>query len=155
MTRRSVSYPLLLLVSLLLGLPSAAFSQDDEAGLPSEAADLVHISSWQCNANATGRLMDETREKLVPLAQVAIDAGNWQYFQLLIHSWGDEWNVLFYTRAPSMNDYLHGWAQYISAVTVQHPEALEWFRDVCPRHRDNFYRSVVYAGTTTGEMAGQ
>ena len=131
MTRRSVSY---LLFLLLAGLPATTFAQDDEGNLPSEDSDVVHISSWQCDANATGMLMDSTREKLVPLAQVAIDSGNWQYFQLLIHSWGDEWNVLFYTRAPSMDDYLAGWAQYISSVALQHPDALEWFRDVCPLH---------------------
>ena len=73
MTRRSVSYLLFLLLAVL---PASASAQDNEAGLPSEGADLVHISSWQCDANATGKLMDETREKLVPLAQVAIDSGN-------------------------------------------------------------------------------
>ncbi|MFQ5530353.1 MAG: hypothetical protein ACE5FP_08395 [Gemmatimonadota bacterium] len=145
MTRRSLSYLLL----LLLGLPGIAHAQDDEGNLPSDAADVVHISSWKCDANATGTLMDDARAKLVPLAQQVIDDGSWQYFQLLIHSWGDEWNVLYYTRAPSMDDYFEGWAQYISAITDLHPDALEWFREVCPEHRDNFYRSVVYAGSGT------
>ena len=143
MTRRSLGF----LLPLLLGLPNITFAQGDEGSLPSEAADVVHISTWKCHPNSIGAIMDETRNILAPIAQRSIDAGNWQYFQLLIHSWGDEWNVLFYTRAPSMDDYFAGWAQYISAINDEHPEALEWFFDVCPEHRDNFYRSTVYAGT--------
>ena len=145
MTRRSLSY--LLLLPVLVGFPNIAFAQGDEGNLSSESADVVHISSWKCDANAIGAVMDDAHKKLVPIAQEVIDTGSWQYFQLLIHSWGDEWNVLYYTRAPSMEDYFSGWAQYISAINDKHPEALEWFREVCREHRDNFYRSVVFAGT--------
>jgi len=147
MTRRSLSS----LLVLLVGLPGITYAQGDEGALPSAAADVVHISSWKCSANAFSTIMDDTRDKLMPIAQEVIEGGDWQYFQLLIHSWGDEWNVLYYTRAPSMDDYFTGWAHYISAVTDQHPEALEWFFDACPEHRDNFYHSIVYAGTGASE----
>jgi len=147
MTRRSLSCLLL----LLAGFPGITQAQDDEEALTRDAADVVHISAWKCSANAYGTVMDDTRDKLIPIAQEVIEEGYWRYFQLLIHSWGDEWNLLYYTRAPSMEDYFTGWAHYISSVNDRYPESLEWFFEVCPEHRDNFYHSVVYAGTGSGE----
>lgn len=141
MIRRSIT----LLTSLLFLFPAVAVAQDDEEA-PPPSADVVQIGYFKCDLGAVGQIIEVTNEKLIPIAQESIDAGHWMYFQLLTHSWGDEWNVNFYMRAPSIDSFHEGFQQYVSAIAERHPDLIPWFQEVCSEHKDNMYQSTASTG---------
>lgn len=138
MIRRSMT----LLTSLLFLLPAAAVAQDDEEA-PQPSADFVVVASFKCDLGSVGQIIEVTNEKLVPIAQESVDAGHWMYYQLLTHTWGDEWNVNFYMRALNRDHFYEGWDQYISGIVERHPDLIPWFQEVCSEHKDNIYGSTA------------
>ena len=103
----------------------------------------VVMLSWKCDYGAMSDLVQEAQELWIPAAQELQDEGKLAYAQVLTHSWGDEWNLIFYFRAADMPTYLEAWESWIGKVNAADPESTDWFFEHCREHKDGFYTSVA------------
>ena len=98
--------------------------------------DTVVLNFWKCDYGAMGDLIDKANELWIPAAQELQDEGKIAYAQVMTHSWGDEWNLIFYFRAADV-------PTYIAKLNEMEPEGSEWFFERCKEHKDGIYQSVA------------
>lgn len=114
-----------------------------------EDMNTVVMNSWMCDYGALGELQEKAASLWVPAMQEVQDGGKWVYSQVLVHDWGDEWNLIFYTRAADIPTFLDGWSEYVSLLNQRDPDGFEWFTERCHEHKDNFYRSAAQTAIPT------
>ena len=136
---RRIALAALAVVFLCLGAASTAVAQEEE---PSN--DTVQLAFWKCDwaeFQNFGQLVDSV---WTPIAQELVNEDKLLYFQLLRHSWSDEWNFVFYYRAKDIPSFLDAWGELTSRIQERHPDFLDWFNERCSDHKDGFYTSVTH-----------
>ncbi len=135
---RRIALATLAVVFLSLGAASTAVAQEEE---PSN--DTVQLAFWKCDwaeYQSLGQVVDSV---LTPIAQELVNEDKLLYFQLLVHTWADEWNFVFYYRAKDIPSFLDAWGEMGSRIQERHPDFFDWFTARCSEHKDGFYSSVT------------
>jgi hypothetical protein len=134
----------LFLVSLLfpLAVPLGAAAQDT-ANQDAPSMDTVIMLYWQCDWEALEALEEKSQSLYVPILQELQDEGKIGYAQMLFHAWGDEWNWIWYLRAPDVPSFLSEWPEWFSRLEEREPGALNWIFQRCHTHKDSFYVSIA------------
>jgi hypothetical protein len=126
----------LLISALFVFFGSSAFAQT--------ATPTVGVSYWKCNFAHMGKLTGAADSLLAPIAQELVDEGSLYAFGTLTHTWGDEWNLVFYWTAEDIPAFLDAWQEMTRRINERHPDAFP-ITDYCTDHKDNIYTQV--AGT--------
>ena len=136
---RRIALAAFAVVFLCLGAASTAVAQQEE---PSN--DTVQLAFWKCDWVEYGNLGQVVDSVWTPIAQELVDEGKLLYFQLLRHTWSDEWNFVFYYRAKDIPSFLDAWDELGLRLQERHPDFFDWFASRCSDHKDGFYSSVTH-----------
>ena len=127
----------LVLLALASPLVSSAHAQDDPE------MNTVVLNFWKCDYGAMSDLVGKANEVWIPAAQELQDEGKIAYAQVMTHSWGDEWNLIFYFRAADVPAYIAAFEAWLAKLNEMEPEGSEWFFERCKEHKDGIYQSVA------------
>ena len=130
----------LVLAGALL-VPAAAVAQDgDDDGPPT----LV-VSQWQCPISSLGDIVAESREVSLPVYQGMVDEGLVLSWGVFIHSWGDDWNVGFWTSTVDHNAFFAAWQEAGMRTAAARGDDAEPNPLVanCTAHKDNIYNIAM------------
>ena len=135
----------LALVFFSLGSATIGVAQEEEA-----ANDTVQLAFWKCDWAEYGNLGQVVDSVWTPIAQELVNEGKLLYFQLLRHTWSDDWNFIFYYRARDIPSFLEAWGELAARIDERHPGHFDWFVERCEDHKDGFYDSPTHT-----EVPGQ
>lgn len=103
-----------------------------------EAQTLV-VSQNKCDLAKQGELRALVDSAFVPVAQEVVNEGKLEFFTSAYHSWGDEWNVVFYYVAEDIPAFLDAFGEMFSRMQERHPDFIGFFQGACSEHKDSFY----------------
>jgi len=126
-----------------LALALAPISIQAQDGPPT-----VMMSSAQCDRNTLSDLLDNGRERALPIWQDLVNEGMIESHGTLRHWWGDEWNLVSVMVAADVAAVVAANAEFGSRFNDLYPDD-DTFITNCPRHRDVFYQGM--ARTTYGD----
>lgn len=129
--------PAVVLLALASPMVSSAQAQD------APEMDTVVLNFWKCDYGAMSDLVGKANELWIPAAQELQDEGKIAYAQVMTHSWGDEWNLIFYFRTADVPAYLEAFEAWIGKLNEAEPNGTEWFFERCKEHKDGIYQSVA------------
>ena len=89
-------------------------------------ADLPAANKW----------LDDTAANVL---DAMVDEGLIHYWGQANHSWGDEWNFNFYFSSDSHEDFTQDWAEFVSRMQDQYPDAWADWSKLSQAHKDNLY----------------
>jgi len=126
-----------------LALALAPISIQAQDGPPT-----VMMSSAQCDRNTLSDVLDNMRERGLPIWQDLVDEGMIQSQGILQHWWGDEWNMVSVMVAADVAAVVAANDEFGSRFNDLYPDD-DTFITNCPRHRDVFYRGIArtYGGS--------
>ncbi len=127
----------LLSLSLLLAIP--AFAQDDDA----PETPTVMVSFHQCDMSGLETLVEQSRERMGPIAQALVDEGALLQVGMAVHQWGDEYNVMTWYAGDDMASATEGWDEAGRRYNAAHPDD-RLFIETCPSHRDYSYTAQSF-----------
>ena len=117
---------------LVLVLPLTAHAQD--------GAPTMGISQWKCNFGYIADLVEEMREVGLPIAQEMVDDGSVFVSGMMTHTWGDEWNVMFFTATPDGMPFIDTAEELNDRQNEAFgDESGARFLENCSEHKDNIY----------------
>ena len=125
---------LLMMCSLALALAPISIQAQD--GPPT-----VMMSSAQCDRNTLDDVLDNARERALPIWQELVNEGMIESQGILQHWWGDEWNMLSVMVAADVAAVVAANAEFGSRFNDLYPDDNTFITN-CPRHRDVFYEGV-------------
>jgi hypothetical protein len=146
----SMTKSLNLVPVLLLGLavPGPLQSQQPAESPP----PTVIISSFKCDWTRIADIVAEAEAQL-PYWEEQRAAGAIMETGVYIHSYADEWNVMRYIVAPTMESAVSANAAANGAFAEANPASTAII-DGCPAHRDNFYLAGATAGSESSATGG-
>ncbi|MCH7976735.1 MAG: hypothetical protein IIC18_09330 [Bacteroidetes bacterium] len=133
---------LLMVCSLALALTPISI-QAQEDGPPT-----IMMSSAQCDRNTLDDLLDNGRERALPIWQDLVNEGMIESHGTLRHWWGDEWNLVSVMVAADVAAVVAANAEFGSRFNDLYPDDDTYITN-CPRHRDVFYQGI--SRTTYGD----
>ena len=83
------------------------------------------------------------REFSFPILKKMVDEGKLNRFGLMIHEWGDDWNVNYYFHNDDLEQFNQTWWEYFSVFSEKHPEQLNRLIELTVDHKDNLFREFV------------
>ena len=104
----------------------------------------VMMSSAQCDRNTLDDVLDNARERGLPIWQELVNEGMIWSYGLLRHWWGDEWNLVNVMLAADEAAVMAANDEFGSRYDDLYPDDNMYITN-CPKHRDVFYRGI--AGT--------
>ncbi len=88
-----------------------------------------------------------------PVAQQMVDDGTLLGWGMMTHSWGDEWNVLFYLATPDGTDFMETAGELQNRqIEAFGDESNARFLENCTEHKDSIYTWRMF---TTGGEGGE
>ena len=137
------------LVSAVLAGP--AVEAQEEAADARPGVSVVRY--FKCPMGQSEEAVRILNEEWRAYAERQIEEGRLLDYGILVHSWGDEWNVMDYFVAEDMEGWRAAWSAMLSAMSEADPEGemYERFSELCTEHKDNIY-TVVPPPDATGEM---
>ena len=125
-----------LALSLLVFLPPLHAQQ-------AEPGTLV-VRYFKCPMNHQDEAVEMLNTDWRGWAEEEIDEGRLIDYGVLVHSWGDEWNVMDYFVAESQSAFQEAWSSLISRADEADPdgEMVDRMGEICPEHKDNIYSYV-------------
>jgi hypothetical protein len=102
-------------------------------------AQTLVLQQNKCDMGKVGELRAFVDSAFVPIAQELVNEGKIMGFHSAFHSWGDEWNVVYFYVAESIPAFLSAFGEAFSRVQERYPEATSMFQDWCFEHKDSFY----------------
>ena len=132
---------LLMVCSLALALAPISIQAQD--GPPT-----VMMSSAQCDRNTLDDVLDNARERALPIWQDLANEGMIESHGTLRHWWGDEWNLVSVMVAADVAAVVAANAEFGSRFNDLYPDDDTYITN-CPRHRDVFYQGI--SRTTYGD----
>jgi hypothetical protein len=93
-----------------------------------------------------GYLSQLTDSAVVPIAQELVNEGKIFNYGMLTHSWGDEWNVVYYYVVENHQAFLSFWGEFVSRIQERHPNLFSEFQARCSEHRDNIHGHSAFTG---------
>lgn len=121
---------------------------------PAEARPGVSVVRYfKCPMGQSEEAVRILNEEWRSYAEQQIEEGRLIDYGILVHSWGDEWNVVDYFVAEDMDGWRAAWSAILSALNEADPEGemYERFSELCTEHKDNIY-TVVSPPGAAGEM---
>jgi hypothetical protein len=126
---------LLMVCSLALALAPISIQAQD--GPPT-----IMMSSAQCDRSTLSDVLDNARERGLPIWQELVNEGMIESQGILQHWWGDEWNMVSVMVAADVAAVVAANAEFGSRFNDLYPDD-DTFITNCPRHRDVFYQAIV------------
>ena len=102
----------------------------------------IMMSSAQCDRNTLDDVLDNERERTLPIAQELVNEGMIESFGLLTHWWGDEWNLVNVIVAADEAAVIAANDELGDRYDALYPDD-DMYITNCPRHRDVFYRGIA------------
>jgi len=150
------SYPCVALLALalaaLVSAPQAVAQDDDMAAMEAmmDAAPSTLMTAWKCDIAHLGEIVQGMNTYAKPAAQEMIDEGMITNWGLMVHSWGDEWNVVSHMTGEDPAALMTANAE-LNSRTAANAEAGGEDMDMppplvryCTNHKDNFYTNAAY-----------
>lgn len=125
-----------LLGAVLLGAaPSLA------SGQQFVTAGTMHLSRAKCSWGVLPEIEILTDSIFVPIAQEMVEEGLMLAYGLLIHDYGDAWNVAWYTMASDRQAMFAAREELTRRQEERYPDLhfLTWFAERCHEHEDLIY----------------
>lgn len=102
------------------------------------------ISSYICNYQALGDIVDDYRAKAMPIALALVDEGALGSEGLYTHDWGDEWNLVITRTAADVGALDGALSTFEERYQAEHgAEATNMLEEHCSAHKDNIYWMVM------------
>ena len=111
---------------------------------------IIMRSSAQCDLSTLSDVMENSRQRVLPIAQELVNEGMIMKYGILRHWWGDEWNMETVVVAVDEAAVIAANDEMNSRYTELYPDDDTYVTN-CPRHRDVFYRGIV---GTSGDSDG-
>ena len=120
---------------LLCGAPALAVGQQFVT------AGTMHLSRAKCSWGVLSEIELLTDSIYVPIAQQMVEEGIMLAYGLLIHDYGDGWNVAWYTMAGDRQSMFVAREELTRRQEEQYPDLnfLAWFAERCHEHEDLIY----------------
>ena len=134
---------LLMVCSLALALAPISIQAQD--GPPT-----VMMSSAQCDRNTLDDVLDNARERGLPIWQELVNEGMIQSQGIVQHWWGDEWNMVSVMVAADVAAVVAANAEFGSRFNDLYPDDDTYITN-CPRHRDVFYQGMSATDDTSSD----
>jgi hypothetical protein len=138
-----------------LALPGIAIAQQ-----PAEQEEdplVVRLSFFMCDLGGGkgDRIEQEMESRDIPIWEALVQEGMVQDYGYLFHWWADEWNVVIYTIAESIQAIVDASQEAQDRAEQQYGDAPTAFGEACPHHRDGLYTLGPNVGMNQeGEPAG-
>ena len=126
---------LVLAAALLCAAPASIEGQQIvEAG-------TMHLSRAKCSWAVLDEISDLTDSIYVPIAQQMVEEGLMLAYGLLIHDYGDAFNIAWYTIASDRAAMFKARETLTQRVEERFPDLnfLVWFAERCTEHEDLIY----------------
>lgn len=102
-------------------------------------AGAVMLNQNRVNFSDQSEWVSIFREYAFPILKNFVDQGKLNRFGLLLHEWGDDWNVNYYFHTDDQAQFNATWAEYIAELRQKHPEQLTRLIELTQDHKDNLY----------------
>ena len=144
---------LILALAALVVAPQAVAQDDDEMAAVDammEAAPSTVMSFWKCDIAHLGDIVEGMNTYMKPAAQEMVDEGMITNWGLMVHSWGDEWNIVTHMTGENEAALMEANTELNNRTTANAEAGGE---DVsmppplvqhCSGHKDNFYTNAAY-----------
>lgn len=115
-------------------------AQEDGPDIDPENPPTLAISSYICDFQAMGDIVDEWREKSTPISQALVDEGALGSEGVYTHEWGDEWNLIITRTAADVGALDSALNMFGERYQSEHgAEAATMLEEHCTAHKDNIY----------------
>ncbi|MGH7587711.1 MAG: hypothetical protein ACRELU_03860 [Gemmatimonadota bacterium] len=133
-------------VLAVLALPRFAVAQQ-----PAEQEEdplVVRLSFFMCDLGGGNgeRIEQEMESRDIPIWEALAEEGMVQDYGYLFHWWADEWNVVIYTIAGSIQAIVDASQEAQDRAEQQYGDAPTAFDEACPHHRDGLYTLGPHTG---------
>ena len=99
----------------------------------------VMLNQNRVNFSDQGEWVSIFREFGFPILKELVDEGKLNRFGLLLHEWGDDWNVNYYFHNDDQDQFNQTWSEYFSIMSEKHPEQLNRLIELTVDHKDNLF----------------
>ena len=121
-------------------------AQDDPPAIDPENPPTLALSYYTCDYSALGDIVDDYREKAMPIAQALVDEGAMASEGLYTHDWGDEWNLVITRTAANVGALDGALNSFGERYEAEHgTESANMLEEHCSAHKDNVYWMVMSA----------
>ena len=103
----------------------------------------VMLNQNRVNLSDQGEWVSIFREFSFPILKKMVDDGKLNRFGLMIHEWGDDWNVNVYFHNNDLEQFNQSWGEYFSVFSEKHPEQLNRVIELTVDHKDNLFLELV------------
>lgn len=115
-------------------------SQENTPDYDAENPPTLAVSSYVCDYQAIGDIVDDYREKAMPIVQTLIDEGALGSQGIYTHAWGDEWNLIITRTATDIGALDRALTTFGERYESEHgAEAANLLEEHCSAHKDNVY----------------
>lgn len=103
------------------------------------AQGTLVVSQNKCALDKQGEVHHMIDSLWIPVAQELVNEGKLTAAGSAYHSWGDEWNVVFWYTADDIPTFLKAWGEMVKRTQQRHPTMYAQFAAMCFEHKDSFY----------------
>ncbi|HET6341684.1 MAG TPA: hypothetical protein VFG78_05820 [Gemmatimonadota bacterium] len=141
------------LVFSLLPLTGVAVAQ--QPAEQEEDPPVVRLSFFMCDLGGGNgeRIEQELESRDIPIWEALVQEGMVQDYGYLFHWWADEWNIVIYTIAPTIQAIVDASQEAQDRAEEQYGDAPTAFDEACPHHRDGLYTLGPNTGMNEGAAA--
>ncbi len=102
-------------------------------------AQTLVVSQNKCKWEHEGDLRAFADSAWIPIAQELVNEGKLISAGSAFHSWGDEWNAVYWYTADDISAFLSAWSELVSRAQERYPNGIALFQDWCFEHKDSMY----------------
>ena len=139
---RSAPIVLLLLAFILVATPAQAQN-------PPQQPPTIFVSSWQCDRGAVDSLVETMKMQQLVVAQELVNEGALWSYMVMVHDWGDVWNLVMVLMA---DDTAKGEAasNQIRRRSQERFGGSNPIAQHCSAHKDSIYQGAFITSTPEG-----
>jgi hypothetical protein len=113
-------------------------------------AQTLVLSQNKCALDKQDQVRRLADSLWMPVAQELVNEGKLTSVGSAYHAWGDEWNVIIWYIAPTINAFNTGFNDLVTRINQRHPTLFPQFGAWCSEHKDSIY---TMGRTTTAPAA--
>jgi hypothetical protein len=119
-------------------------AQENPPAIDPENPPTLAVSYYTCDYPAMADIVEDYREKTMPIAQALVDEGVMGSQGLYTHTWGDEWNLAITRTAADVGGLDSALSTFEERYQAEHgDEAANMLEEHCSTHKDNIYWMVM------------
>jgi hypothetical protein len=119
-------------------------AQENPPAIDPENPPTLALSYYTCDFPAMGDIVEDYREKSMPIVQALVDEGAMGSEGLYTHDWGDEWNLVITRTAADIGALDRALSTFGERYQAEHGEdAASMLEEHCSAHKDNIYWMVM------------